>query len=123
MIVKVVVAHFMGGLRDVKDVGRRLDHCIAFGSECDDSDRIPVAGVRCPAPRVFCPCVLVEHIARLQDAPLLSGMLFRWTDVADGTVAMVRERKDEPKKRRFCASRVRATLYNWISDAKKLLQS
>ena len=52
-------------------------------------DRIPVSGVPCPAPRVFCPCALVERIASLQDNPVLSGMSLRRTDVADGTVAMV----------------------------------
>ena len=73
----------------MKGLGRGLDHCFALGIERDDGDRIPVSGVPCPTPRVFCPCVLVERMACLQDGPVLSGMSLRRTDVADGTVAVV----------------------------------
>ena len=73
----------------MKVLGCRLDHCVAFGIERDDGDRIPVSGVPCPAPRVFCPCALVERIASLQDDPVLSGMSLRRADVADGTVPLI----------------------------------
>ena len=73
----------------MKVLGRCLDHCVAFGIERDDGDRIPVSGVPRPAPRVFRPCLLVERMASPQDVPVLSGMSLGRTDVADGTVAMV----------------------------------
>ena len=44
----------------MKVLGCRLDHCVALGIERDDGDRIPVSGMPCPAPRVFCPCALVQ---------------------------------------------------------------
>ena len=68
---------------------RRLDHCVAFGIEHDDGDRIPVLGVPCPAPRVFRLCLLVERMASPQDVPVLSGISLRRTDVADGTVRVI----------------------------------
>ena len=73
----------------MKVLGRRLDHCVALGIERDDGDRIPVSGVPRPAPRAFCPCALVEHIASLQDDPVLSGMSLRRADVADATVPVI----------------------------------
>ena len=73
----------------MKVLGRCLDHCVAFGIERDDGDRIPVSGVPRPAPRVFCPCALVERIASLQDGVIFTGMSLRRTDVADGTVTVI----------------------------------
>ena len=73
----------------MKVLGGRLDHCVALGIERDDGDRIPVSGVLRPAPRAFCPSVRVEHMASLQDNPVLAGMSSRRTDVADGTVPVI----------------------------------
>ena len=69
-------------------LGRRLDQCVALGTERDDGDRIPVSGVPCLAPRAFCLSVLVEHMASLQDDAGFPGMSLRGTDAANGTVAM-----------------------------------
>jgi len=72
----------------MKALGRRPDHCVALGIECDDGDRIPVSGVPCPAPRGSCPCTLVERMASLQDGVVLAGMSLCRTDVADAAVAV-----------------------------------
>ncbi len=44
----------------MKALGRCPDYGVELGIELDDGDRVPVSGVPCPAPRVFCPCALVE---------------------------------------------------------------
>jgi hypothetical protein len=68
---------------------RGVDHRLALGIESDSGNRLPVARVTCPAPRIGRSGIDIQRMASGQDVMVTACVALGWTDVPDSAMPVI----------------------------------